>query len=658
MLRGGSWTSIAACSKPHEEGTPMSGIAGILLPGGAPPLTSESLEEMVAGLRPGTEGRTMLLARGRFALAVSGSPGYHTWFVEQSAADGEVALAFHGRLTNAAEFLSGIPAARLGEALLDRFRRDGADRTALALRGEFVFAFWNGANDRLAVGVDRVRIQSLLAAATPEAFRFGSRMRSLLHGPAPFRATIDPASVLDIVGASVIATPRTIFREVEKVPPGYVFSVQGGKVTRQAYWDVDFTHPSEESVDALRAETRGALEAAIRDRVVDDGGEGDPYGAFLSGGVDSSAVTGLLTRITGRPVRTFSIGFGEERFNELAFARIVAEAFHTKHTEYFVTPADTLHAMDRVADAFDEPFANASAIPTYYCAKVAHDLGVRALYAGDGGDELFAGNERYATSKIFARYDRLPEWFRRGVFTPAVRLAGTLIPIPILAKAKKYVVRASLPPGERMTSYGFWYLVSPAEILEPGVLAAAGAYRPYSMTLEHYDHARAATNLDRHLYLDMKITISDNDVFKVSRMCEQAGVAVRFPFLDERVVHAAERVPAALKMRGEELRTFFKETYADLLPPETLAKKKHGFGLPISEWLRTDPDLHDRMRDLVLGSRAVSRGFFTRVGLEDLVRRHAADTTPFYGTILWNLMILELWLRRVSDTGDGASQRS
>jgi len=207
-----------------------------------------------------------------------------------------------------------------------------------------------------------------------------------------------------------------------------------------------------------------------------------------------------------------------------------------------------------------------------------------------------------------------------------------------------------LSAAERIISYDFWTVVPPPAFATADLITSAGAYRPSSHVLRQYERARAATPLDRHLYLDLKVTISDNDVIKVTRMCERAGVAVRFPFLDERVIDVATRVPARLKMRGRELRTFFKDAFRDLLPAETRAKTKHGFGLPISGWLRSDPGLHAMMRDLVLSPRSVQRGYFRREALEDLVRRHEADATPYYGTVLWNLMVIELWHRRVLDS--------
>lgn len=628
----------------------MSGIAGILLPLDVRPLDARALEGMDRALEGTDVGPPLLLEGDRLALMARGAPGYRTGLLTRRHGNATLALAFHGLLVPS----GGAPADAEGpggllqlEALLTRLAARGAD-AFVEMRGEFALAFWDGRDGTLHLATDRFRVQSLLMSDRPARFLFASRMASLLASPVPLAPTIDPAAIMDVVGASIIATPRTIFREVEKVPPGHHVAVRNGRAVTRPYWDLDFTHADGASPERLGDETRDALEAAVADRLRGDLA-GDRFGAFLSGGIDSTTVTGLLTKRRGGPVSTFSIGFGEQGFDELSYARVAAKAFGTRHTEYLVTPRDTAAAMDVVAQAFDEPFANASAIPTYHCARLAREHGVDALYAGDGGDELFAGNERYVTGRVFDRYDLVPAFLRKSLLTPAIRAAGTLFPIPLLVKAKKYVQRASLSPAERIVSYGFWNVVPPRRFVDGDLLAAADSYRPYEMLLRHYDEAHAATSLDRQLYLDLKITISDNDVFKVTRACERAGVAVRFPFLDERVVDAAQRVPGSLKMRGGELRTFFKEAYRDLLPAEIRAKKKHGFGLPISLWLRTDPELHAMMRDLVLGPTATARGYFQRSALEDLVRRHAEDPTPYYGTVLWNLMVLEQWHRRVLD---------
>ncbi|MGE5178130.1 MAG: asparagine synthetase B family protein [Bacteroidota bacterium] len=634
----------------------MSGIAGIVLPPGARPLGASDLDSMTRALGGEEAGPPILLEGGRIALVARRVHGYDTGLASRRLGEATVAIAFHGRLVPAPVPPPGVTMDDAGPGrsaspvpvLLSLWAEYGPACIA-GLRGEFVIAAYDGRDRSLHLATDRFRIQSLVFADAPGQFLFGSRMAALLASPVPFLPAVEPASVLDVVSSSIIATPRTIFRGVEKLPPGCRLDRRGGRSSVEPYWDIDFTQGNSDSPERLAHDTREALGAAVADRLRVDAPLG-PYGAFLSGGIDSSTVTGLLTRESGGAVPTFSIGFSEERFNELHYARVAAKAFASRHTEYLVTPRDTADAVEAIAEAFDEPFANASAVPTYYCARLAREHGIETMYAGDAGDELFAGNERYATNRVFEPYDRVPRWFRDPILTPAIVAAGRIVPHPLFVKAGKYVRRASLPPAERFVSYDFWNDIPPAAFATSDLMAAAGDYRPSAMAIRHHERARAKTELDRQLYLDLKITISDNDVLKVTRMCERAGVAVRFPFLDERVVGVATRVPARLKMRGGELRTFFKDTYRELLPEETRAKTKHGFGLPISGWLKSDPGLHDMMRDLVLSPRSVGRGYFRRDALEEVVRRHDVDGTPFYGTVLWNLMVLELWHRRVLDS--------
>ncbi|MBI4364396.1 MAG: asparagine synthase, partial [Candidatus Latescibacteria bacterium] len=343
-------------------------------------------------------------------------------------------------------------------------------------------------------------------------------------------------------------------------------------------------------------------------------------------------------------IKSFSIGFAEQDFNEIRFARIAAHAFRVEHHEHFVTPAEVLEALPVLLAAFDEPFANASAVPAYFCAKLAREHGVDRLFAGDGGDELFAGNERYAVQRLFDDYFRIPAFVRTGVLEPLVAAMdrGT----GVFGRARKYIQRANTPYPERLDMYGFLEEI-PMDALFAGEFLEEleGSYDPGSAGHAHYRRARARTELDRQLYVDLKITISDNDLIKVTRSAQAAGVAARFPFLDHHLAEFAATVPAALKMRGRELRTFFKRAYRDLLPRETRMKRKHGFGLPIPVWLRTDRKLNEAMRDLVLSPGGVARGYFRPGALEEIVRRHTGDQTSFYGTLLWNLMTLELWHR-------------
>jgi asparagine synthase (glutamine-hydrolysing) len=447
----------------------------------------------------------------------------------------------------------------------------------------------------------------------------------------------------------MIPTPTTIFHEVKKLPPGHLLSLRQGKLRVASYWDIKFS-PSDMSEGDLAAQLRRDFADAISVRLQQESSP-DSVGTFLSGGVDSSTVTGVMTQLNKGPVRSFSIGFGEERFNEMEYARIAARAFASKHTEYFVTPKDVLDAVPVLLRAFDEPYANASAVPTYYCARIAKDQGVNILYAGDGGDELFAGNERYATRRVFDYYQRLPPWLRMMLVEPVVTRLAQSTGLRLFLRARKYIDRAKVPYPERLAAHGVFEIIPMRELMSDSVLESLNkGFDTMEPTYTYYRQAPAWTQLDRELYVDLKLTISDNDILKVVRTTEAAGVLVRFPFLDHLLAEFAATVPAKVKMKGTQLRTFFKRAYSDLLPAATRAKRKHGFGLPIPIWLKTDRALNDLMQDLVLSSRARQRGIYRGRTIERIVHNHRSDSTSFYGTLLWNLMMIELWFRAWYDT--------
>lgn len=540
----------------------------------------------------------------------------------------------------------------IARELLASYIKNGI-RAVHDLRGDFSSAIWDGRQEELYLVTDRFRVHPLFYYEDGEKFVFASRMKSLLACPFPIKRSVNPHALVDIMAFSAITTDRTVFREVKKLPPGHIFTCRNGQASIRQYWDFNFLEPNQASVDVLTQQLKAEFDDAVAARVAADTDR--RIGAFLSGGIDSSTVTGVLTRLTHGPVKCFSIGFGEQRFNEMEYARIAARHFGSEHHEYYVTPQDTFDAIPKLLDSFDEPFANASAIPTYMCAKLAVEHGVDVLYAGDGGDELFAGNERYSSQRIFDYYTRLPNALQNWVVKPTVTALADLTGLNLFVLGKKYIRRASIPLPERLSSYGLFNIIPMSHLLNEDVLKAIGAgYDPYHPIRGHYIKAPAATDLDRQLYVDLKITISDNDLFKVTRMTQAAGVTVRFPFLDHKLAEFAARVPAKVKMPSRELRVFFKRAYSDLLPREIIAKTKHGFGLPIPVWLRTDKQLNDMMHELVLGTRTVQRGMFRMKALEELVDRHRTETGSFYGDILWNVMAWELWLRTFWDGKPGA----
>jgi len=313
-----------------------------------------------------------------------------------------------------------------------------------------------------------------------------------------------------------------------------------------------------------------------------------------------------------------------------------------------VSADESFAVVPDLVSAYDEPFGNNSNIPTYLCARMARDAGVRLLLAGDGGDEIFGGNERYRREQVLARYGLIPGPLRHGVIEPLLRHlpAGGLSP---LGKAQRYVERASLPNPDRFYSSEFFVARERAWLLHPEFLAAIQGDTPLDVAREHYHGTRAQSELNRLMGVDLKITLGDNDLFKVTRAAEVAGVAVRFPLLDVSLVEFTGTLSARDKVRGTEKRYLFKRAFASVLPAEILAKVKHGFGLPVGEWLKTHSGFRELLHDTLRSSRCRNRNYYAPGALESLFRRHAEDHTPYHGDVLWTLLMLELWHRRHGD---------
>jgi len=544
-------------------------------------------------------------------------------------------------LTNTGELeaLTGRRARR-DRLLTTLYALEGA-RFVRRLRGGFAVAVWDRRARTLVLAVDHFGIRRLHYRSTADATVFASRPSMLLGAPGVDGA-VDPGSVYHYLNFGYLPSPASIFRGVRRLPPGHVLVVRDGTPALEAYWDLEYAEQPVRRADAAETMyrlTEHAVATAVRDTAAKE------VGAFLSGGTDSSTIVGLVGRVTGERPNAFSIGFREDRYDELAYAELAAAHFGATHYTATVQPDDALDVLPRLVEAYDEPFGNNSAIGTYACARLAERCGVSVLLAGDGGDEIFGGNERYRTDRIFALYDRVPRVLRRGVLEPVLGWlpdggAG------VIGRAQRYVRRANLRNPRRFYSYEFFFVHEAEALLARELRAAVVADAPYDAVQAHYERARATSELNRLLYVDMKLTIGDNDLLKVVRTAELAGVAVRFPMLDLDLVEFTARLPAPLKVRGFEKRHLFKRAFRSLLPAEILAKAKHGFGVPTSVWLRDHRGFRDLSREALLGAQARVRPYFAPGALDRLFELHAADTTPFYGDLLWKVLMLELWCRR------------
>ncbi len=516
------------------------------------------------------------------------------------------------------------------------------------LRGAFSVALWDRVERRLLAAIDGFGVKRLVYSDNGTAVVIATRIDALVRS-GEVDTQINPHAIPNILNFTANLAPETIFSRVQRLVPGGLLSAGDGGVRVRKYWDMRYGVGTDFDEERLSRKLEAVVEESVAAHCKSD--SSSELGAFLSGGTDSSTVVGMMSRATSRTgrgaVNAFSIGFEEQPFNELEYAQITAKKFDARHYTYLVGPKDCFEALPRIVECFDEPYANSSAIPTYFCARLAAENGVKVLLAGDGGDELFGGNERYLTDHIFEVYQQAPRVLRKGLIEPALRW------IPIqggpFGKARRYIKRSNIPSLERYFSYQFLSTHPPAEVFEAGFLETLGGYSFLEIPSRHYAQAPARDHLDRLLFVDMKMTLGDNDLPKVTCMSELAGIQPRFPLLDRAVAEFSGCVPARLKLKGFQKRYLFKRAFRNLLPNEVIRKKKHGFGIPVAVWLKSDPRLREMARDTLFSTRALERGYFRRKFIEDLYRNHETDSTTYYGDCLWPLFMVELWHRQFVD---------
>jgi asparagine synthase (glutamine-hydrolysing) len=558
---------------------------------------------------------------------------------QQIFRNGRVMLACDAELLNERELWgpagctsrpSGVAA--LLAALYERHGESFVER----LRGGFSVVLWDLVERRLVAAIDGFGIKRLAWYDDGKVLLIGSRVNAVRAGTGGLE--INPRAIANVLNFSADLAPETIFAGVQRLGPGTLLRASGRGTGTTRYWDMRYGVEGNASEARLSRELEAVVERSVSAHCA--GEPNSSLGAFLSGGTDSSTVVGMMTRALRAPIKAFSIGFEEQRFNELEYAEIAARAFGSEHHTYLVSARDCRNSLSDIVRCFDEPFGNSSAIATYFCARLAAENGASTLLAGDGGDELFGGNERYATEKIFDIYHRVPKWLRAGLIEPTV---GLPVGAGLTRRARGYIRRAKMPGVERMFSFAFLRSHAPEEVFNHDFLRALDGYSVLDIPAYHYAHAPARDHLDRLLYVDMKITLADNDLPKVTCVSELAGVRTRFPFLDRDVAEFSGRMPARLKVKGFKKRYLFKRAFRNLLPAEIIRKKKHGFGIPVASWIKSDPQMRELARDTLLSARACGRDYFRREFIEELFRRHDAADAPYYGDILWTFLVLELW---------------
>ena len=552
--------------------------------------------------------------------------GEHLWLAA------EVLLALKGTATWRGAAVTTDSRQQILEDICRTYSERG-DEVVSHLDGHFALTLLKPEASRCLLAIDKMGVQRMTYAPLRDGMVFGSSAYAVSGFPTIGRR-VRAQALYDFLLLHMVPAPDTVYEGVYKLRPAHLLSYADGRCDVRRYWrpSYDYRH----DFGLLKAELRDSLSTAVAATAVDE-----RTGAFLSGGLDSSTVAGVLSEQSKGPAKSFSVGFSEEAYDEIRYARISSAHFRCEAHEYYVTPRDIVDVFQRIAQTYDEPFGNSSAVPTYYCAKLAADHGVDHLLAGDGGDEIFAGNERYAKQRVFDVYNRLPRVIRGLVLEPLARALSAGSPWPF-RKIKSYVDQAAIPLPDRFETWNFVYREGRARLLDPEFAAAVDTEAPLRTMRSVWDTAPSSDLIEKMLWYDWHFTLADNDLRKVGTMCELAGVRVSFPMLDSAVVQTSTHVPPSMKMRGTQLRSFFREAMSDFLPQETLRKKKQGFGLPFGVWLKSD----ERLRGLIYSLLAdlKQRHIVSAAFLDELRDEQRAGHASYYGYIVWSLAMLEAWL--------------
>jgi asparagine synthase (glutamine-hydrolysing) len=568
---------------------------------------------------------------------------WDTSFVDVSISDDAIALV--------ARQARQVPNRALKAAQwIERYARC-AEHAADDVEGAFAAAIVDLYKRRVLLFVDRFSIETLCYRASNGSLGFANRACDVPRIDSVVRAQ----SIYDYLYFHVIPAPQTIFDSVRRVEAAHYVIVSEDDTHTSRYWTPSFVEDDVRDLSGRLRQFTRLVEDSVKEEA-----HSQSTACFLSGGTDSSCVAGMLTRLFGVPAHAYSIGFEEHGYDEMAYARIAARHFGLVHHEYYLTPDDLVRGIPRVAASFDQPFGNSSVLPSYYCAARAKEDGFDRMLAGDGGDELFAGNSRYAMQKVLQTYQMLPTALRTAILEPAAKNWTLFRRTPGLRWIGGYIRHASVRLPDRFDTFKLLPNLGEQSLLEPDFLAMVHPERPLAQQRETWQAINARSLINRMLTYDWKYTLADNDLPKVRHATQLAGISVGYPFLSRALTDFSLLLPPRWKLKGLKLRWFFKEALRGFLPQEILRKKKHGFGLPFGHWMLR----HARLRELAhdsleaIGRRGIVRPQFTM----ELLTVRVPEAPGYYGEMVWLLVMLEQWLRThevrwASDMGFGRSAK-
>lgn len=557
-----------------------------------------------------------------------------------SSRDGSLHIVYNGEVYNFKELRNELVAkghtfvtTSDTEVVLHLYEEEGPE-CLKKLNGMFAFCIWDSRSRRLFLARDRIGIKPLFYYADHERLVFGSELKSIVKHPG-VPVSVDMQALYDYLSLNYMPVPSTAISGVLQLPPGHYMVVEGGRISVHQYWELSFTEENE-SPEKYAERVAALIKTSVKRRLVSD----VPFGAFLSGGVDSSIVVGLMSELMDEPVKTFSIGFEEKSFSELPNAKEVASLFGTDHHELTVKP-DMVDLLPKMVWHSDEPSADSSAIPVYYVSQLAREH-VTMVLTGDGGDEVFAGYDTYVAQDIMKIYRMLPGFLRNRVIAPLVmRLPVSMTKVSLDFKAKRFVSGAELDPLE--AHYSWRRIFSESEKQELFEADALGSFKP-SDTFRFFDEKFRLTAgmpmLNRMLFVDTRLYLPSDMLVKVDRMSMANSLEARVPLLDHELVELAAKIPVNQKLRRWDKKHMLKKAGSRTVPKRILSRKKQGFNVPVNVWL--GGELKDLATDILSEKNIKDMGIFRPEYIRGLLDDHLSlgKDNSFQ---LWGLITFFIW---------------
>lgn len=560
--------------------------------------------------------------------------------------DGKIWIVFNGEIYNFQEIRRGLEKKGHSfksksdtEVILHAYEEWGVE-CLNRLRGMFAFAIWDSKLQRLFMARDRLGKKPLVYFSRNGWFVFASEIKALIQVPG-VEKKVNGNAIHHYLTYQYVPTPDTVFEGIKKLPPAhYLLYDRDGSLRIERYWRLHFNsnHDTNLSVQELRDGIQAELEESVKLRLISD----VPLGAFLSGGVDSSLIVGIMAKLSGPPVKTFSIGFEEKDFDELSYARLISNHFATEHHEFIVKP-DAIEILPKLVWHYSEPFADSSAIPTYYVAKMTRDY-VKVVLTGDAGDENFAGYPRYLRSRWVALFTKIPERLRKDLLPHFLRTFSNLRwREKTLNRLSDFIESLSTDQGRNYAEQiKIFNAKEKEDIYTEDFRKKVGKIDPLDFILKKFEESATGDLLEQLLYVDMNSYLPEDLLVKMDIATMANSLEARVPFLDHQFMELVAGIPSQLKLKGSKTKFILKTAFNGFLPDAIFKRRKMGFGVPVSRWFRNE--LKDYVYDILLDQRTLNRGYFTREGVQRLLNDHIACRYDNSSKI-WALLFLEIWFR-------------